>query len=73
MVKISTVIGLAVLLLAAVGVFLGVFFGTSGKKTPIIPETWYRQAAVAADAGTCSDIGRFVQTHTESKFNMHIT
>ncbi|XP_062870399.1 glutathione hydrolase 1 proenzyme [Trichomycterus rosablanca] len=60
MVQKSVVFGLVVLLLAAVGTFVGVFFGTSGKKTPTVTETWYRRAAVAADAGPCSEIGRGV-------------
>lgn len=55
----STVVGLALLLLAAVGTFLAVFFSVQGKKASSEPETGYFKAAVAADAGTCSEIGRF--------------
>lgn len=55
----STVLGLTLLLLAAVGTFLAVFFSVQGKKVSPEPETGYFKAAVAADAGTCSEIGRF--------------
>ncbi|XP_056099733.1 glutathione hydrolase 1 proenzyme [Rhinichthys klamathensis goyatoka] len=58
MVQKSTVVGLALLLLAAVGTFLAVFFSVQGKKASPEPETGYFKAAVAADAGTCSEIGR---------------
>ncbi len=61
MVQTSTVVGLALLLLAAVGTFLAVFFSVEGKKASPgpEPENGYFKAAVAADAGTCSEIGRF--------------
>ncbi|KAK7120864.1 hypothetical protein R3I94_020750 [Phoxinus phoxinus] len=58
MVQKSTVAGLALLLLAAVGTFLAVFFSVQGKKASPEPESGYFKAAVAADAGTCSEIGR---------------
>ncbi|XP_048036985.1 glutathione hydrolase 1 proenzyme isoform X1 [Megalobrama amblycephala] len=58
MVQKSTVLGLTLLLLAAVGTFLAVFFSVQGKKASPEPETGYFKAAVAADAGTCSEIGR---------------
>ncbi|CAM4729216.1 unnamed protein product [Leuciscus chuanchicus] len=58
MVQKSIVVGLALLLLAAVGTFLAVFFSVQGKKAFHEPETGYFKAAVAADAGTCSEIGR---------------
>uniref|UniRef100_A0A8C1KDM9 Glutathione hydrolase n=1 Tax=Cyprinus carpio TaxID=7962 RepID=A0A8C1KDM9_CYPCA len=60
MVQKSTVVGLALLLLAAVGTFLAVFFSVQGKKASPEPEpeNGYFKAAVAADAGTCSEIGR---------------
>uniref|UniRef100_A0A3Q2QN59 Glutathione hydrolase n=1 Tax=Fundulus heteroclitus TaxID=8078 RepID=A0A3Q2QN59_FUNHE len=51
MVKKLIIVALAVLLLACVATFLGVFFGV--KK-----ENGYRKAAVAADAGRCSEVGR---------------
>jgi len=59
MVQKYTVVGLALLLLAAVGTFLAVFFSVQGKKASPEPENGYFKAAVAADAGTCSEIGRF--------------
>uniref|UniRef100_A0A673L087 Gamma-glutamyltransferase 1b n=1 Tax=Sinocyclocheilus rhinocerous TaxID=307959 RepID=A0A673L087_9TELE len=60
MVQKSTVVGLTLLLLAAVGTFLAVFFSVQGKKASPEPEpeNGYFKAAVAADAGTCSEIGR---------------
>ncbi|KAK7125489.1 hypothetical protein R3I93_020993 [Phoxinus phoxinus] len=58
MVQKSTVAGLALLLLAAVGTFLAVFFSVQGKKASPEPESGYFKAAVAADAGRCSEIGR---------------
>uniref|UniRef100_A0AAR2L9G7 Glutathione hydrolase n=1 Tax=Pygocentrus nattereri TaxID=42514 RepID=A0AAR2L9G7_PYGNA len=58
MVQRSVVVGLLVLLLAAVGTFLGVFFGVKGNQPTTIPEGSYARAAVAADAGQCSEIGR---------------
>ncbi|XP_066507443.1 glutathione hydrolase 1 proenzyme [Hoplias malabaricus] len=60
MVKKSVVLGLVVLLLAAVGTFLGVFFGVGGKKPPTLSDGSFSRAAVAADAGKCSEIGRDV-------------
>uniref|UniRef100_A0AAZ3RP02 Glutathione hydrolase n=1 Tax=Oncorhynchus tshawytscha TaxID=74940 RepID=A0AAZ3RP02_ONCTS len=58
MVRKSLVAGLVVLLVAAVGVFVGVFMGM-GNKSPISPsDHFYSKAAVAADAGTCSEVGR---------------
>uniref|UniRef100_A0A4W5MMI5 Glutathione hydrolase n=1 Tax=Hucho hucho TaxID=62062 RepID=A0A4W5MMI5_9TELE len=58
MVRKSLVAGLVVLLVAAVGVFLGVFMRV-GNKSPISPaDHFYSKAAVAADAGTCSEVGR---------------
>ncbi|KAM9392088.1 gamma-glutamyltransferase 1a [Pholidichthys leucotaenia] len=49
--------GLAVLLVAAVSLFLGVFMGL-GKNTPPPSDHFYSKAAVAADAGKCSEVGR---------------
>ncbi|KAG9354691.1 hypothetical protein JZ751_001404, partial [Albula glossodonta] len=58
MVKKSIVAGLVVLLVAVVCIFMGVFFGVGSKRTPN-PSTdhFYSKAAVAADAGKCSEIG----------------
>ncbi|KAB5543712.1 hypothetical protein PHYPO_G00082680 [Pangasianodon hypophthalmus] len=58
MVQKSVVVGLAVLLIAAVGTFLGVFFGYRGNLSPVVIERSYQHAAVAADAGPCSEVGR---------------
>ncbi|XP_029916410.1 gamma-glutamyltransferase 1a isoform X1 [Myripristis murdjan] len=58
MVRKSLVAGLVVLLVAAVGLFLGVFMGF-GKKSRTPPsDHFYSKAAVAADAGKCSEVGR---------------
>ncbi|KAI7793495.1 hypothetical protein IRJ41_025017 [Triplophysa rosa] len=55
MVQRSTVVGCVMLLLAAVATFLAVFFSLRAKAEP---EPGYLRAAVAADAGPCSEIGR---------------
>ncbi|CAL8277589.1 unnamed protein product [Merluccius merluccius] len=47
---------LAVLLVAAVATFLGVYFGVNISHPP--GEQFFSSAAVASDAGPCSDIGR---------------
>uniref|UniRef100_A0A8C7F290 Glutathione hydrolase n=1 Tax=Oncorhynchus kisutch TaxID=8019 RepID=A0A8C7F290_ONCKI len=56
MVHKSIVVGLVVLLVAAVSTFVGVFFGL-GSRTSSNGHS-YSRAAVAADAGRCSEIGR---------------
>uniref|UniRef100_A0A8C5CJ65 Gamma-glutamyltransferase 1b n=1 Tax=Gadus morhua TaxID=8049 RepID=A0A8C5CJ65_GADMO len=53
MVSKTVVLALALLLVAAVATFLGVFFGVSSPS-----EGGFSRAAVAADAGLCSEIGR---------------
>lgn len=58
MVQKSVVVALAVLLIASFGTFLGVFFGYRGKLSSVISERSYKHAAVAADAGPCSEVGR---------------
>ncbi|XP_078141229.1 gamma-glutamyltransferase 1a isoform X2 [Centroberyx gerrardi] len=58
MVRKSLVAGLVVLLVAAVGLFLGVFMGFGKKSTTPTADHFYSKAAVAADAGTCSEVGR---------------
>ncbi|XP_077354683.1 glutathione hydrolase 1 proenzyme-like isoform X2 [Festucalex cinctus] len=55
MVKVTIVLAVALLLLAAVSIFLGVYFGVGGKSRP--SDHVYLRAAVAADAGPCSVIG----------------
>uniref|UniRef100_A0A8C8J1J0 Uncharacterized protein n=1 Tax=Oncorhynchus tshawytscha TaxID=74940 RepID=A0A8C8J1J0_ONCTS len=56
MVHKSIVVGLVVLLVAAMSTFVGVFFGL-GSRTSSNGHS-YSRAAVAADAGRCSEIGR---------------
>ncbi|KAF7217046.1 glutathione hydrolase 1 proenzyme isoform X2 [Nothobranchius furzeri] len=52
MVSKVTIVAVAFLLLAAVGTFVGIFFGVKKKHLG------YLKAAVAADAGPCSEVGR---------------
>lgn len=47
------IVAVMLLLLAAAGTFLGVFYGVGRRQHN---EGFYR-AAVAADAGLCSDVG----------------
>ncbi|TNN70684.1 Gamma-glutamyltranspeptidase 1 [Liparis tanakae] len=54
----SLIAGLVVLLVAAVSLFLGVFMGSGKKHTPPSLDHFYSKAAVAADAGKCSEVGR---------------
>lgn len=56
MVKVSIIVALATLLLASVATFVGVFFGVGKRKA--LGEHVYLKAAVAADAGPCSEVGR---------------
>uniref|UniRef100_A0A3P8SQV9 Glutathione hydrolase n=1 Tax=Amphiprion percula TaxID=161767 RepID=A0A3P8SQV9_AMPPE len=56
MVRKTVVVALMLLLMAAVATFLGVFYGMPKRKPP--GEHVYLKAAVAADAGPCSEIGR---------------
>ncbi|CAB1352846.1 unnamed protein product [Coregonus sp. 'balchen'] len=55
MVHKSIVVGLVVLLVAAVSTFVGVFFGLGSRASS--NDHSYSRAAVAADAGPCSEIG----------------
>lgn len=48
----AVMVALVLLLLVAVGTFLGVFYGVGRQQS----DGFYR-AAVAADAGPCSDVG----------------
>ncbi|MED6244457.1 hypothetical protein ATANTOWER_011394 [Ataeniobius toweri] len=54
----SLIAGLVVLLVAAVSLFLGVFMGLGRKNMPPPSDHFYSKAAVAADAGRCSEVGR---------------
>ncbi|XP_034402817.1 glutathione hydrolase 1 proenzyme [Cyclopterus lumpus] len=56
MVQKMIIAALAMLLVASVATFVGVFFGVARRKQP--SEQVYSKAAVAADAGPCSEIGR---------------
>ncbi|KAK9532614.1 hypothetical protein VZT92_009989 [Zoarces viviparus] len=56
MVNKTIIAALMLLLLAAVSIFVGVFFGVGRRKHP--SEQVYLKAAVAADAGPCSEVGR---------------
>lgn len=56
MVAKSLIAGLAVLLVAAVSLLL--FMGMGTKNTPPPSDHFYAKAAVAADAGKCSEVGR---------------
>ncbi|XP_036434066.1 glutathione hydrolase 1 proenzyme-like [Colossoma macropomum] len=58
MVKKSLVAGLVLLLVAALGFFLAVFLVVGNKRPPSPSNHFYSKAAVAADAGKCSEIGR---------------
>lgn len=55
MVNKTIVLALALLLVAAVATFLGVFYGVGMKEHN---DEWLYSAAVAADAGPCSAVGR---------------
>uniref|UniRef100_A0A673B1W3 Gamma-glutamyltransferase 1b n=1 Tax=Sphaeramia orbicularis TaxID=375764 RepID=A0A673B1W3_9TELE len=54
MVKKTVIVALMMLVVAAVATFVGVFFGVGKRKPP----NEYFKAAVAADAGLCSEVGR---------------
>uniref|UniRef100_A0A665VRW0 Gamma-glutamyltransferase 1b n=1 Tax=Echeneis naucrates TaxID=173247 RepID=A0A665VRW0_ECHNA len=56
MVKKIIIASLTMLLLASVATFVGVYFGVGERKRPSGQR--YLKAAVAADAGPCSDVGR---------------
>lgn len=56
MVAKSLIAGLGVLLVAAVSLFL--FMGLGPKNTPPPSDHFFSKAAVAADAGKCSEVGR---------------
>ncbi|XP_059214224.1 glutathione hydrolase 1 proenzyme [Centropristis striata] len=56
MVKKTIILALLMLVLACVATFVGVFFGVGRRKHP--DENVYLKAAVAADAGPCSEVGR---------------
>ncbi|XP_034565812.1 glutathione hydrolase 1 proenzyme [Notolabrus celidotus] len=54
--KTTIIVALALLLLASVATFVGVFFGVGGRTQT--SDHVYQKAAVAADAGPCSVVGR---------------
>ncbi|KAK7933916.1 hypothetical protein WMY93_004812 [Mugilogobius chulae] len=47
-----------VVLVASVSLFLGVMMGLGKRNTPAPTDHFYSKAAVAADAGKCSEVGR---------------
>ncbi|XP_019718510.1 gamma-glutamyltranspeptidase 1-like [Hippocampus comes] len=55
MVRVTIVLAVTLLLLAAAAIFVGVYFGVDRKTRP--SDHVYSRAAVAADAGPCSVIG----------------
>lgn len=48
----TVIVALMMLLLASVATFVGVFYGVGRRKQELF------KAAVAADAGPCSEVGR---------------
>ncbi|KAG7281784.1 hypothetical protein CRUP_037065 [Coryphaenoides rupestris] len=58
MVRKSLVAGLVVVLVAAAGLFLGALLGMGKRNHSAPTDHLYAKAAVAADAGTCSEVGR---------------
>ncbi|CAN9504886.1 unnamed protein product [Ophioblennius macclurei] len=56
MVKKTVIVALGLLLIASLATFLGVYFGIGSQKNS--NQKGYLKAAVAADAGACSEIGR---------------
>lgn len=48
----TMILALAMLLVASVATFVGVFYGVGRRKSEFL------RAAVAADAGPCSEVGR---------------
>ncbi|XP_070780814.1 glutathione hydrolase 1 proenzyme [Enoplosus armatus] len=56
MINKTIIVALALLLLVSAATFVGVFFGVERTKQP--GEQVYLKAAVAADAGPCSEVGR---------------
>uniref|UniRef100_H3D1N8 Glutathione hydrolase n=1 Tax=Tetraodon nigroviridis TaxID=99883 RepID=H3D1N8_TETNG len=58
MVAKSLIAGVVVVLAAAVSLFLGVFMGLGSRNMASSSNHFFSKAAVAADAGTCSEIGR---------------
>lgn len=64
----TIILALAVLLIAAVCTFVGVYFGVGRQKQDQV----FFKAAVAADAGPCSDIGRWELKHWNISEVKHI-
>uniref|UniRef100_A0A3Q3KA69 Glutathione hydrolase n=1 Tax=Monopterus albus TaxID=43700 RepID=A0A3Q3KA69_MONAL len=54
----SLIAGLVVLLVATLSLLLGLCMGLGKKNTPPSSDHIYLKAAVAADAGKCSEVGR---------------
>ena len=60
MVRKSLVAGLLAVLVMAAGLLLGLLLGTGKRERTAPTDHFYSKAAVAADAGTCSEVGRYV-------------
>jgi len=58
MVRKALIAGLVVVLVAAAGLFLGALLGMGKRDHNAPTDHLYPRAAVAADAGTCSEVGR---------------
>lgn len=56
MVAKSLIAALAVVLVAAISLLL--FMGMAARNAPLPSDHFYSKAAVAADAGKCSEVGR---------------
>ena len=71
MTKKTVSLALTALLLVSVATFLGVFYGVGKRKIPA--EHVYQKAAVAADAGPCSEVGRWERTHSNILKGRHVS
>ena len=60
MVRKSLVAGLLAVLVMAAGLLLGLLLGMGKRERTAPNDHFYSKAAVAADAGTCSEVGRYV-------------
>ncbi|XP_076010334.1 gamma-glutamyltransferase 1a [Genypterus blacodes] len=58
MVRKTLLAGLVVLVVLVVSLLLGVFMGLRTENAPLTSDHLYSKAAVASDAGKCSEVGR---------------
>ncbi|XP_068617141.1 gamma-glutamyltransferase 1a [Brachionichthys hirsutus] len=68
----SYIAGLVVLLVAGLGLFLGLFLGLGRQRAPPSSDSSYSRAAVAADAGRCSEVGRDILMRSGSAVDASI-